>query len=118
MDNHTDHAAELRAPTEAEIDRIMDALTPAQLLALAKTGLDAVIDEATGFQEVRSADALNEQYRRHAGAHAPRIIQQVADAITACPTCFGAGEVGADNCENMHSVPCPTCNPAPKGETT
>ena len=34
-------------------------------MALAKVGLDALIDEATGYQESRPADELHERYTRY-----------------------------------------------------
>jgi len=50
---------------------IVDAATPEQRAALAKVGVDALIDEATGFQKVRPRHALKERLRKHTGGDAP-----------------------------------------------
>ncbi len=44
-----------------------DGASPADRLALAKTGLDALIDEATGFQDVRKKGDLAGRFRGYRG---------------------------------------------------
>jgi hypothetical protein len=39
----------------------------AKLVAQAKIGLEAVIDEATGYQDVRATDALRKRYAELGG---------------------------------------------------
>ncbi|MDD3983866.1 MAG: hypothetical protein PHU54_07990 [Candidatus Omnitrophica bacterium] len=41
-----------------------DALTHEQMLAMAKTGLIALIDEKTGYQKIRRKDELKEIHER------------------------------------------------------
>ena len=41
--------------------------TPAELVALAKVGIDAVIDEVTGYQNIRPKGELKERHKRYGG---------------------------------------------------
>lgn len=43
----------------------VDKATPADLMALAKTGIDALIDEATNFEDVRPKDDLANRFRNY-----------------------------------------------------
>jgi hypothetical protein len=45
----------------------MSAAERKRLIAQAKLGLDALIDEATGYQEVRPADDLAKRYEQYGG---------------------------------------------------
>ena len=45
--------------------KLADNLSPADLLAMAKVGLDAVIDEVTGYQDVRLKGELKERHKKY-----------------------------------------------------
>ena len=49
------------------IDKLVDKASPAELLALAKTGLDVVIDEVTDYQEVRPPKELSKRHKQYGG---------------------------------------------------
>jgi len=38
-----------------------------EMIALAKTGIDALIDEATGYQKIRPPNDLRERYKKYYG---------------------------------------------------
>jgi len=44
---------------------VVDKASPADRLALAKTGMEALVDEATGYQDVREQGALKERFQEH-----------------------------------------------------
>lgn len=46
----------------------VDSLPRAERLALAKTGIEALVDEATGYEKVRPPDELRKRLRKHRGA--------------------------------------------------
>lgn len=80
-----------------------------KLVAQAKLGLDAVIDEATGYQEVREPGALAKRYRELGGEDAdyrtpdyppePGPLRRVV-----CQTCGWSGRR-----RNTPGGPCPRC---------
>jgi len=45
--------------------KLADNLSPSELLAMAKVGLDAVIDEVTGYQSVRLKGELKERHKKY-----------------------------------------------------
>ena len=45
--------------------KLVDSLSTSDLITMAKTGIDALIDEATGYQEVRPSDDLAKRYDRY-----------------------------------------------------
>ena len=45
--------------------KLADALSTRDLIAMAKVGLDAVIDEVTGYQDVRLEGELRERHKRY-----------------------------------------------------
>jgi hypothetical protein len=44
---------------------LLENKTPAELVTLAKVGIDAVIDEATGYQYSRPKGALKERHNKY-----------------------------------------------------
>ena len=44
---------------------LVDKLSTEELLAMAKVGIDAVIDEVTGYQVVRPKDELSKRHKRY-----------------------------------------------------
>ena len=49
------------------VGELVDKASPAELLALAKTGIDAMIDEETGYQEVRPPKELSKRHKQYRG---------------------------------------------------
>jgi len=45
--------------------KLADDLSPSELLAMAKVGLDAVIDEVTGYEKVRPKDDLAKRHKKY-----------------------------------------------------
>jgi len=41
--------------------------TPSELLALAKVGLDALVDETTGYQKIRPKGELKKRHKKYEG---------------------------------------------------
>lgn len=48
------------------VDILLKDKTPQELIALAKVGLDAVIDEVTGYQKIRPKDDLKKRHEKYA----------------------------------------------------
>ena len=46
---------------------LADALSPSELVAMAKVGFDALIDETTKYQRVRPKDALAKRLKKYKG---------------------------------------------------
>ena len=44
---------------------LLENKTPAELVALAKVGLDAVIDEVTGYQSIRQTGELKQRHENY-----------------------------------------------------
>lgn len=49
------------------VDELLNNMSPKELLAHAKVGLDAVIDEVTGYQNVRQKGDLNKRLKKYKG---------------------------------------------------
>jgi predicted RNase H-like HicB family nuclease len=47
------------------VTKLLEGKTPEELLALAKVGIDAVIDEATGYQDIRPKGNLKELHKKY-----------------------------------------------------
>ncbi len=47
------------------VDKRVAQLTPTQLMAMAKVGADAVIDEVTGYEKIRPRDDLKSRYQQY-----------------------------------------------------
>jgi len=47
------------------VDKRVAELTPEKLIAMAKTGLDAVIDEVTGYEKIRGKSELKTRYNKY-----------------------------------------------------
>lgn len=45
--------------------KLADDLSPAELVAMAKVGLDALIDEVTGYEKVRPKGELKERHEKY-----------------------------------------------------
>lgn len=48
---------------------LLEDKTPEELVALAKVGLDAVIDEVTGYQSIRPKNNLAQRHKKYANEY-------------------------------------------------
>ena len=48
------------------VDILIKSKTPEELITLAKIGMDAVIDEVTGYEKIRPKDDLKKRHQKYA----------------------------------------------------
>ncbi|HET9554323.1 MAG TPA: hypothetical protein VFP50_15280 [Anaeromyxobacteraceae bacterium] len=124
-DEQATSGAELPAARRALLDaagKAVDAATPEARAALARVGINALVDEATGYQESRPAGALREMLTGEADDPLPFLQESLAAYRSGDDVCPGCGradkEVRASKAgwrhRGGHLSICGRCNRAGK----
>ncbi len=65
--------------------------TREEVSALARVGIDALVDEATGYDKIRPKDDLRERYKKYYGERL-EIFKKINDRLPAKLNCWSKGE--------------------------